>query len=199
MSSQDKMITYLRESVDVTDEEAMLFCSYFKEVKVKKGQYIIQPNFIARQRNFVLDGSFRSFVTDDKGNDHTINFAIENWWITDLNSYINQQPATMFVVAMENSLLFQIDYESEQELKRINHKYETFWRIRGEKGMAFLQKRLISNLTHSAEERYDNFLKLYPSIAERVPQYALASFLHMTTQFLSRIRKNKTKSETGLT
>ena len=199
MSSNDKMIEYLRQSVDVTDEEAMEFSSYFKEVRVKKGQYVIQPNFVARHRNYVLDGSFRGFVMDDKGNDHTISFAIEGWWISDVNSYINQVPATMFVVAMENSLIFQIDYESEKELKRINHKYETFWRIRGERGMAFLQKRLMSNLTHTAEERYDNFLQLYPSIAGRVPQYALASYLNMTTQFLSRIRKNKLKSETGFT
>jgi CRP-like cAMP-binding protein len=138
-----------------------------------------------------LKGAFRAYVVADEGQDHTITFAIDDWWITDYNSYIFQQPATMFVVALEDSIILQLDYEKEQELKQQNHKFETFFRIVAERGLSFQQRRIISNLTHTAEERYENFVSKYPLIVQRVPQYALASYLGMTTEFLSRIRNKR--------
>lgn len=191
MDNQHKISAYLKRLVDVTDEEAEIFATYFTETKIKRGQYIIQPNFVAKHRNYVIEGAFKGFVIDKKGEEHTISFAIEDWWISDVNSFIYQQPATMFVGALENSIVLQIDFEKEKELKAMNHKYETFFRIMAERGSAFHLRRIISNLTHTAEERYDYFLEKYPLIAGRVPQYALASYLNMTTQFLSRIRKKK--------
>jgi len=191
MDNQHKISAYLKRLVDVTDEEAELFATYFTETKIKRGQYIIQPSFVAKHRNYVIEGAFKGFVIDKKGEEHTISFAIEDWWISDVNSFIYQQPATMFVGALENSIVLQIDFEKEKELKAMNHKYETFFRIMAERGSAFHLRRIISNLTHTAEERYDYFLEKYPLIAVRVPQYALASYLNMTTQFLSRIRKKK--------
>ena len=153
----------------------------------------MQPDFVAKHRNYVLSGAFRAYVVDDKGQDHTIAFAIEDWWITDYNSYILQQPATMFVVALEDSIILQMDYQTESELKNSNHKFETFFRIRAERTAAFMQQRIISNLTQTAEERFENFVQKYPLIVQRVPQYALASYLGMTTEFLSRIRNRRTK------
>jgi CRP-like cAMP-binding protein len=87
--------------------------------------------------------------------------------------------------------VLQLDYESEQKLKTSNYKFETIFRMAAERAVAFLQKRIISNLTQTAEERYTEFILKYPSIAQRVPQYALASFLGMTGETLSRIRNKK--------
>jgi len=129
---------------------------------------------------------------DDNGQDHTIAFAIDDWWITDYNSYILQKPATMFVVALEDGVILQIEHQCEEDLKNSNHKFETFFRIRAERTAAFMQQRIISNLTQSAEERFENFVDKYPLIVQRVPQYALASYLGMTTEFLSRIRNRRT-------
>lgn len=94
----------------------------------------------------------------------------------------------MFVMALEDSTILQIDYESEQNLKAANHKFETFFRKMAESSVAAMQRRLISNLTKTAEQRYEEFEEKYPSITQRVPQYALASFLGMTTQYLSKLR-----------
>jgi CRP-like cAMP-binding protein len=187
----NKITSYIDKFVKLTEDEKKLFSSCFKEVKIKKRQFIVQPNFIAKHRNYVLKGAFRAYVVADQGQDHTITFAIDDWWITDYNSYIFQQPATMFVVALEDSIILQLDYEKEQELKLNNHKFETFFRIVAERGLAFQQRRIISNLTHTAEERYENFVSKYPLIVQRVPQYALASYLGMTTEFLSRIRNKR--------
>jgi CRP-like cAMP-binding protein len=192
----DKIIEYIEKFVKLSDEEAQIFSSCFKESKIKKRQFIVQPDFIAKYRHYVLKGAFRGYVVADEGQDHTITFAVDDWWITDYNSYIFQQPATMFVVALEDSVILQIDYEKEQELKRQNHKFETFFRIVAERGLASNQRRIISNLTQTAEERYEHFITKYPQIVQRVPQYALASYLGMTTEFLSRIRNKKVSRKT---
>jgi CRP-like cAMP-binding protein len=189
--SKHRIIEYIEKFVKLTDEESLFFISCFKEAKIKKRQFIVQPNFTAKYRNYVLKGAFRAYVVADEGQDHTISFAIDDWWITDYNSYIFQQPATMFVVALEDSIILQLDFEKEQELKRSNHKFETVFRIMAERGLAFHQRRIISNLTHTAEERYINFVDKYPQIVQRIPQYALASYLGMTTEFLSRIRNKR--------
>lgn len=191
MATENKIAEYIKKTVSVSEEEAALFSEAFKEVKIKKRQFIVQPNFVVKNRNYVVKGAFRAYVVDDNGQDSTIAFAIEDWWITDYNSYILQKPATMFVVALEDSTILEISYEKEQALKQTNHKFETFFRIRAERTAAFMQQRIISNLTQTAEERYENFILKYPQIVQRVPQYTLASYLGMTTEFLSRIRNRR--------
>ena len=182
------LANHIQSRVDLNQEELDFFLAQFKVTKVKKRQFIIQPDFVAKYRNFVVDGAFRAYVIADEGNEHTIQFAVEDWWISDYKSYIYQVPASMFVIALEDSIILQLDYEKEQLLKSSNHKFETFFRIMAERSFAGMQKRIISNLTKTAEERYTEFEKKYPKIAHRVPQYALASFLGMTTQYLSKLR-----------
>jgi CRP-like cAMP-binding protein len=99
----------------------------------------------------------------------------------------------MFIVALEDSEVLQIDFKSEQELKKSNHKFETFFRSAAERTAAFHQRRIISALTRTAEERYNDFVATYPSVVQRLPQYVLASYLGMTTEFLSKIRNQKLK------
>tara|TARA_A100000171_G_scaffold52838_1_gene73532 strand:- start:11551 stop:12135 length:585 start_codon:yes stop_codon:yes gene_type:complete len=191
--SKEQLIGYVRNFVSLDDIETEQFASCFEEVKVKKRQFIVQPNFTNKHRALVVKGAFRSYTIAIDGKEHTLQFAIENWWVSDFNSYIHQHPATLFIVALEDSTLLQIEFDKEQELKRTNHKFETFFRIIAERGLAFEHRRILFNLTHSAETRYENFLLNYPNFVERVPQYALASYLGMTTEFLSRIRNRRAK------
>jgi len=193
MPANDKLTTYIQEFEVMTDDEARILSSCFKEAIVKKKQFIVQPGFTAKTRNFIATGAMRAYVNGEKGEEHTILLGIENWWITDYDSYIFQQPASMFVVALEDSIILQLPFEKEQELKKSNHNYEAFFRVRAEMGHAFQQKRLIANLTLSAEERYKSFSEDYPLIVQRVPQYTLASYLGMSTEFLSRIRSKARK------
>ena len=99
----------------------------------------------------------------------------------------------MFVVALEDSIILELTYEKEKELKKSNHKFETFFRVMAERSGAFFQKRIISSLTLTAEQRYNEFLETYPSVVQRLPQYAIASYLGMTTEFLSKIRNKKVR------
>jgi CRP-like cAMP-binding protein len=133
----------------------------------------------------------RAYLVDNSGTEHTIAFAIDDWWISDYNSYIFQQPATLFVEALEETILIQIDYNAEQLLKETVPKFEKFFRIITERSFAFLQQRMLSNLSMTAEERYEAFMQKYPAIAQKVPQYALASYLGMSSEYLSKLRNNR--------
>ncbi|HEY4108693.1 Crp/Fnr family transcriptional regulator [Puia sp.] len=193
MTPHEIIIGYARKFVPLSEEEAMQFGAAFREVKINKRQFIVQPGFVARSRWFVIQGALRGYVVGDAGEDHTIQLAIEEWWISDYNSYIFQQPASMFVVALEDCVLLQISHEDEKQLKAMNHAFETFFRILGERSTASMQRRIISNHTKTAEERYQYFLEKYPLMVERLPQYVVASFLGMSTEFLSKIRNQKVR------
>ena len=191
LSHSDKIINFVKTRVDLTNEEAQLFASSFEEKAIRKKQFIIQPGFVASHRFYVIDGALRSFIIDNTGKEVTIALAIEDWWITDYNSFIYQKPATLFVEAITKSSVLQLSYENEQKLKAANPRFETFFRIIAERGLAAQQRRLIGNLTQSAEERYDAFARNYPMFLNQIPQYIIASFLGMSTEFLSKIRNNK--------
>jgi CRP-like cAMP-binding protein len=193
--SKKQLLDYVQKFVSLDDNEAEQFVSGFKEVKVKKRQFIVQPGFTNKYRAFVVKGAFRTYAVTDEGQDHTLQFGIENWWVSDFNSYIYQHPATLFIVALEDSTILQIEYNKEQELKKANHKFETFFRIMAEKGLAFEHRRILFNLKHDAEARYENFLLNFPNFVQRVPQYALASYLGMSTEFLSRIRNKRIRGK----
>ncbi|QTN39813.1 Crp/Fnr family transcriptional regulator [Cryomorphaceae bacterium] len=193
MTGAERLRQYIEKFSELTTEEVDEFVGAFEEVRVKKRQFLVQPNFTATHRHYVVDGAFRAYVVGEKGTDHTISFAIDDWWITDYNSYIFQRPATMFVVALEDSVIMRLSFAQEQQLKKGRHNFETAFRKMAERGLAFYQRRIISNLTMNAEERYDHFLQTYPEIVQRVPQYAMASYLGMTTEFLSKIRNHKVK------
>ncbi len=189
---ENKLAEYVQKFVSLNEKEVHQFISSFDKTFVKKRQLIVQPGFPNRYRSFVIKGAFRTYAVTDDGHEHTLQFAIENWWVSDFNSYIYQHPATLFIEALEDSIILQLDYKKEQILKKDNHKFETFFRIMAEKGLAFEHRRILFDLSHSAEARYENFLLNFPDFVQRVPQYALASYLGMTTEFLSRIRNNKT-------
>lgn len=188
-------IENVSKKIQLSSENLERLLAAFKLIRVSKKQFVIQPGFIAKHRMYILKGAFRSYVIDEKGNDHTIQFAIEDWWISDYNSYIYQSPATQFVVALEDSFVLQIDHDTEQQLKTSSHELETLFRIMAEKSAAFYARRVTANLTQNAEQRYNEFVEKFPKVAQRLPQYALASYLNMTKEFLSRIRNYKVRKK----
>lgn len=186
------VIDYISRYVDLTEAEKNQLAGFLKITKVKKRQFIVQPGFVCKHKSYVVKGAFRGYLVDNEGKEHTLSFAIEDWWISDYSSLIYQEPATLFVEALEDSILIQIAYEDEQRFLEEIPKLEKFERIITQRSLAFQQKRLLSNFTKTAEERYDEFMSKYAAIAKRVPQYALASYLGFSTEYLSKIRNGKT-------
>lgn len=159
--------------------------------RLKRKQYIVQPGYVCTHRTYVVQGALRAFLQGNDGVEYTIALSIDDWWITDYSSYHYQTPATLFVEAFEDSLVVQLPYEAEQKLLAKYPIYERFFRIISQSSFAHLQKRLLNNLSMDAESRYDAFVERYPKVASRFPQYIIASFLGMSTEFLSKIRKRK--------
>ena len=189
MENCKSILNNIKRYVTLNESDEKQFCAIVKTVKVRRKQFIVQPNFTCSHQTYVLKGAFRSYFVNDEGMDHTIQFAIEDWFISDFNSYINQAPASLFIEALEDSVVQQITYSDVEKLCDTNLKFERFFRLVAQKSFAFSQRRILSNMGKSAEERFVEFEKLYPTIVQRVPQYALASYLGMSAEFLSKIRK----------
>ena len=192
LKDYENILNNIKRYVSLNEDDEQQFISIVRTTKTKRRQFIVQPNFICSHQTYVLEGAFRSYFVNDEGMEHTIQFAIEDWFISDFNSYLNQSPASLFVEALEDSTVQQIAYEDVESLCDKNPKFERFFRLVAQKSFAYSQRRVLSNLGKSAEERYLEFFNLYPSIVQRVPQYALASYLGMSPEFLSKIRKRLT-------
>jgi CRP-like cAMP-binding protein len=195
MEDLSPFVENINHKILLSSENMERLTHAFQVVNVKRKQLLIQPGFVAKYRIYVLKGAFHSYVIDEKGNEHTIQFAVEDWWISDYNSYIHQTPATQFVEALENSTILQIDHQAEQQLKAANWELATLFQVMAEHSAAYLARRIVSNLTQSAEERYNEFVAKYPRVVQRLPQYALASYLNMTREFLSKIRNDKVRKK----
>lgn len=194
MSEFDPIIKNVSRFIELTKEEEGIFGDHLRIIKAKKKQFIVQPEFTCQYRSFIVKGALRAYLLGNDGQEHTIALAIEGWWISDFSSYINQEPATLFVEALEDSTLIQLSYKNEQALYEKIPKFERFFRINAQRGGAAVQKRMLWRLSKTAEERYDEFATRYPDFLQRFPQFIIASYLGMTTQFLSKIRNQKTKS-----
>lgn len=132
-----RIVDHIEKIVPLSEDETQQVAACFSALSVKKRQFIVQLNYVARHRNYVLEGAFRAYVITAEGKDQTINFALDDCWITDYNRYIFQQPASMFVVALEDSKVLQTDFEKEQELKRTSHTFETFSESLQKEGLLF--------------------------------------------------------------
>jgi len=192
LDNYENILNNIKRYVSLNADDEQQFCAIIKTTRVKRKQFIVQPNFICSYQNYVLKGALRSYFVNNEGIEYTIQFAIEDWFISDFNSYINQTPAFLFVEALEDSIVQQISHSDVEKLCASNSKFEHFFRLVAQKSFAFSQRRILSNLGKSAEERYIEFQNMYPSIVQRVPQYALASYLGMSPEFLSKIRKRIT-------
>lgn len=172
----------------LSQEEENQLIAIIRTTRIKKRQFLDQPGFTSAYRNYVVKGAFRSYFIDDDGKEHTVQIAVEDWFVSDFYSYITQTPATLYVEALEDSFILQMKYKEIEALCGKIHALSEYFRITTERAFAFSRKRALSNLSLSAEARYLEFLERYPGIVNRVPQKVIASYLGMSAEFLSKIR-----------
>ena len=191
MNSFSSLLNNISRYVTLSEEEQNRLTSIIKKVNVRKKQFIIQPGLVCRSRSYILEGAFKVYYLDDKGKEHTVSIGVEDWFVTDFYSYINQVPAMNYAEAIEDAVILQMSYEDIEPLCKEIHALSEYFRLTTEKAFAFSRRRVISNISKTAEQRYDEYLEKYPNIVHRVPQYVLASYLGMSPEFLSKIRKQK--------
>lgn len=179
---------YIANHISLTDDEKSILLTKIRYRKYLKGQYLIQQGDVCRYESFVIKGCLKTFYVDNDGNEHVIMFAIEDWWSADLSSFFTQTPADNNIACLENTEVIQIPYEHLEELYVKIPKLERFFRILFQNSIIAFEKRLVRNLSMTARERYLYFKKQYPKIEQRVPQYAIASYIGVTKEFLSKIK-----------
>lgn len=190
MEQYNNILQNIARYVSLSEVEKEKLIAIIRTTKIKKRQFIDQPGYVCKYRNYVVKGAFRSYFIDSDGKEHTVQIAIEDWFVSDFYSYITQTPATLFVEALEDSTIFQMTYEDIEGLCKEIHGLSEYFRVSTEKAFAFSRKRALSNLSMTAEEKYLELLERYPNIVRRVPQKVIASYLGMTPEFMSKIRKN---------
>lgn len=183
------LIESLEKHIPLSENDKKLIVSYLRERKVKRGQFLVHEGAVSRCTNFVNQGSVRTYFVDMNGQEHIVQFAIEGWWISDLNSFIMQTPATFNVQAIEDCVILELSFESLEMLYEKIPKMERYFRVVTQRAFVAFQQRIVQNISMTAEDRYLAFQQKYPKIELRIPQKLVASYLGISAEFLSKIKK----------
>jgi len=186
---RDLLRTHINKRLQLTAEEFDHCAGFFKHRTIKKRQVLLQGGDVCRHLVFVNQGCLREYTIDYKGEEHIIQFAIEDWWISDLNSFLSGAPSTHHIDALQNSEVLLLDKSAREKMFTAVPKMERFFRLLLESNYIATRQRIDAALSASAEERYLAFVETYPRLVEQVPQNQIASYIGITPQSLSRIRK----------
>lgn len=188
------LIDYFNNFLPLEEGEKSVVEEIFKERKIKRRQFILQEGDICKHNTFVVEGCFKMYMVDPNGKEHNLQFAIENWWIGDIGSFHSGEPSRLYVEAIENSTILQITKEDQWKLFVDYPKFNRIFRVLAENAIVSLQNRILQNIGSTAEERYLEFSKKHPQLINRISNVQIASYLGITPEFLSTIRKNISKS-----
>ncbi len=189
----DLLLKNITKQIDLTSQEELLIKSKFQLQKVKNKEVIVDFGDVCTRTYFVNTGCLRSYARDNNGTEHTISFAPSDWWIGEMGSYISGEPATLSIEAIEKSEILYIEKGDYEELFKGIPKLESVFRKMLERSVVAYQKRLIDNLSKTAEERYINFSGKFPQLVNAIPQKLIASFIGVTPEFFSKMKATMLK------
>ena len=182
--------THVKEKVGLTVGEQELIKTYFIPKKLRKKQYLLQEGDVCRYFVFVENGLLRSYNVDDKGIEHMIQFAWEGWWMGDIYSFLSADVSAYNIDAIEDAELLMITLAGFEEMMLKVPVMERYFRILFQNNIISKERRLINSISYSAEEKYIRLIASNPQLIQRIPQNLIASYLGITPETLSRIRKN---------
>ncbi len=185
----DLLKTHFAKRINLTEEEFVRVTTFFIPKKLRKHQFLLNEGDVCKYATYVTKGCLRQYTIDAHGEEHVVQFAIEDWWISDMYSVLTGEPATYNIDALENSEVLLLERTQFEKLFTEIPKFERFFRLLLESNFVAKEKRIMGALSLSAEEQYLRMMQSYPNITQRVPQSQIASYLGITPQSLSRIRK----------
>ena len=184
------LLTAVRQFVPLSTDDEQIIQHLFEWHTIGSGAFFLQAGEVCRYVGFVTEGLLRYYVLDD-GEEHTYDFSVEQTFVCNYESFLTQTPSTRFIQALEATTLLRIRYDNLQKLYETLEHGQQFGRLVAEQLFVATLQKLTSFYRESADERYDNFLRLFPGVADRIPQYVVASYVGIKPQSLSRIRAQR--------
>lgn len=184
------LIDHFESYIPLKETEKQLLEEIVGERQLKRKQAILQEGFPCKHYTFVVAGCLRMFAVDQKGSEHNILFAAEHDWIADISSFHSGKPSRLFIEAIEPSTVLQIEQQDLYSLYTNVPKFDRIFRVIVENKYVALQDRVLQSISSTAQERYLDFLEEYRDLALRLPNTHIASYLGITPEFLSKIRKD---------
>lgn len=185
----DLILRNISRHIHLDEKEAGYFISLLTEKTIKRKDFLLKEGEICSHENFINSGCLRTYSIDNKGVEHIVMFAIEGWWTSDMYSFLTQTPAAFNIDALEDTEVLQISKTSLEKLYLNVPKFERFFRILLQNAFIAHQQRINQSLAFTAEERYLHFINKFPHLEQRLPQKQVASYLGITPEFLSMLRK----------
>lgn len=185
----ESLIANITSCIDLSPDERDILASMPETRVFQKGEYLLEAGNICRHDFYISRGLVKVCYTDAAGVESIIKFAPENWWVVDLDSFLNNKPAFYYIQAIEETEVFLISRTNLDRLHTLVPQFHIFSSRRWQNGFIALQYRLMQSLSLTAEEKYQHFLEKYPGLDQRIPQKLIASYLGITPVFLSMLRR----------
>ncbi|MCK8479655.1 Crp/Fnr family transcriptional regulator [Psychroserpens algicola] len=190
MRSDNSKISVIFKDLKFSKKEIELIESVFHKATYKKGTVLLKAGDIVNNQYYIYDGCLRSYHIDTHGKEHTVQFGVNDWWISDYTAFFSSSKSIMNIEVLSDAILYRLSKKDKEYLYAQIPQIESFFRRKLERAFAAFQKRILSNLSQTATEQYMNFIQKYPNIERSVKNYHIASYLGITTESLSRIRKD---------
>lgn len=178
---------HIEKITPLTDAEFEYVSSMFSSKKLKKHQFLLQEDSEVHNEYWVVKGLLKAYHTDEDGKIHILQFAMEDWWITDFQAYMNCTPATIAIDCIEDCELLVLSRDNKEKLCNELHSIANFFRKKSNVGYVALQQRILLLLNKNPQERYNCLFKLNPKLLQRLPKTLLASYLGVSRETLSRL------------
>lgn len=188
MEGANLILNNISGYIQLSETEKQIFVSMLKPMTLKRKQMLLKTGEICRYSSFVIQGCLRGYSIDENGDEHVLNFAPQNWWIADMYSLIIQKPGVLNIEALEDTQILTLSKIHQEELYVKVPVFERFFRIITENSLVSYQQRLLDNLSLTAEERYNNFCKRYPTLITALPAKQIASYIGVTPEFFSKMK-----------
>jgi len=186
----EPLIAFFDSYVRLDAEEKDELYQRVKERTLKRREFLLQEGQVCRYYGFVVSGCLRTYAVDNAGKEHNLQFAAENEWAVDISSFYSGKPGKLVIEAMEPSQLLLIEKTDVIEFYRRYAKFVRYFKVIFENKFVEMQNRVLQNISSTAEERYMAFLEQYPGLSNRIPSVHIASYLGVTPEFLSKVRKD---------
>ncbi|MEC4112519.1 Crp/Fnr family transcriptional regulator [Myroides pelagicus] len=185
----DLLLKNIANHIHLTKEEEAIVLASFETVKVPAKSMILKAGEVCVSSSFVLSGILRNYCVDEQAVEHTMSFATTNWWVADMYSFLSQKEGGSYIEAVEDAIIMTLTRENQIKLFDHVPKMERYFRILIERSLVANQQRLMDNLSLPAEIRYEHFCQRYATIKYALPQKQIASYLGITPEFFSKMKK----------